>query len=77
MRARGRLFEGKSDGRYDAVRISPSNSHSIEVRYENGNWYNEWVSGGSDIVMLEWQDNDWVDAVFSDGRKEHAVLLRP
>ncbi len=77
MRGRGRMFEGSSNGRYDAVRISPSNSHFVEVRYENGKWYNDWGSGGSDIMTLEWQDNDWVDAVFADGSKKHAVLLRP
>lgn len=71
------MFVGSSDGHHDAVRISPENSHFIQVRYESGKWFDAWGSGGSDIVMLEWQDNHWVDAVFADGRKEHAVLLRP
>lgn len=77
MRARGRMFVGSSDGRYDAVRISPGRPHFIEVRYDNGKWFDEWGSGGSDIVELEWQDNNWVDAILDDGRKVHAVLLRP
>ena len=77
MRGRGRCFFGSNMGRYDAVRISPTSSHHIQVRYNNGNWYDEWSSGGSDIEILEWQDNYWIDAVFSNGQRVHAVLLRP
>lgn len=75
MRGRGRMFVGRSNGHHDAVRISPDNSHFIQVRYDNGEWYNDWGSGGSDIVDLEWQDNNWVDAILDNGRKEHAVIL--
>ena len=77
MRARGRMFVGRSNGHHDAVRISPENPHFIQVRYDDGRWYNSWGSGGLDIVMLEWQDNNWVDAIFADGRREHAEMLLP
>ena len=78
MAQRGNCFYGSSNGRYDAVRISPSNSHFVQVRYENGNWYDEWSSCGSDIDYLEWNTgNDWVDAVLDNGRSVHAVILRP
>ncbi len=78
MARKGDCFYGSSNGRYNAVRISPSNSHCVQFRYDNGNWYDEWSSGGSDIETLEWNtDNEWVDAVLDNGTKEHAVILRP
>ena len=76
MARKGNCFYGSSNGRYDAVRINPSNSHFVQVRYENGSWHDEWGSGGSDIEYLEW-DGNWVDAVLDNGTKQHAVILRP
>lgn len=78
MARKGDCFYGSSNGRYDAVRISPSNSRSVQVRYNNGNWYDEWSSGGREIETLEWDtNNQWVDAVLEDGTKKHAVILVP
>lgn len=76
MRGKGRCFYGSSNGHHDAVRISPTSSVTVQVRYDNGQWYDEWSSGGPSIVELVWQDNDWVDAVLDNGRTVHTVLLR-
>lgn len=78
MRGQGKIFHGRSTGRYDAVRISPQKSFIVEVHsVSNGSWYAEWSSGGTPIETLEWQDNDWVDALLIDGSQCHVVFLQP
>lgn len=78
MARKGDCFYGSNNGRYDAVRISPSSPSFVQVRYGNGNWYDEWSSGGREIETLEWDtNNQWVDAVLEDGTKKHAVILVP
>ena len=74
MRDRGRCFYGRSDGHHDAIRISPSNNHFVQVRYDNGTWH-DFENAFGEIVELIWQDHGGVDAVLTNGKVKRVGML--
>ena len=76
MRDRGRMLRNPMypSGIYDALRISPTFSNTVEGRYKGTDkWAGFYTSGGPDVIELIHEDHGGVTAVLADGRRHQCT----